>query len=182
MRAFGLYKIVGFYLAMTSVSLGAIGARSGLRALLPGASWRAWLVAVALGLAAGMAVVVMTRISSHRFVWASRLDQEFRALVGDLSGVETFLIAASSGLGEETLFRGLLQPALGLWLGAAVFGLLHVGPNQRFVPWTVMAFLMGLLLGAMCLWTGNLLAAVLTHLTVNYMNLRYLAARPGVRL
>jgi len=71
-----------------------------------------------------------------------------------------------------------LQPALGLWIAAAVFGLLHTGPNTRFLPWTVMAFGAGLLFGAMVLWTGNLLAPMLAHFVINFLNLRFLAEDP----
>jgi membrane protease YdiL (CAAX protease family) len=177
MRAFGLIKIAAFYLIMAGVSLAAIGARGGLRGILPVAGLCAWLISAAVGLMTGVAIVALTRIAAKHFSWAARLEEEFRSLVGELSDREAFAIAGLSGVGEELLFRGLLQAALGLWLGAAVFGLLHVGPNQRFAPWTVMAFAVGVLLGALCLWTGSLLAAILTHVTINFMNLRHLAER-----
>ncbi|MEE8408935.1 MAG: CPBP family intramembrane glutamic endopeptidase, partial [Myxococcota bacterium] len=73
------------------------------------------------------------------------------------------------------LFRGTLQPTLGLWLAAAVFAVLHIGPNVRFLPWTIMALGAGLAFGGLFSWTGNLVAPVLAHITVNYLNLRFLA-------
>ena len=178
MRALGLFKIAVFYLAMTSLALWAIVARGALRTVLPEANLRAWLLAGGVGVAVGFPVVCLTRVMVRHFLWAERLEQEFRGLVGELTGWEALAIASLSGLGEEMLFRGLLQPAVGLWLGAALFALLHVGPNQRFVPWTVMACAVGVLLGALCLLTGNLLAAIVMHVTINFMNLRYLATRP----
>ena len=45
------------------------------------------------------------------------------------------------------------------------------GFNARFRLWALFAFGAGLLLGGLTLWTNNLLAAILCHLTVNYFNL-----------
>jgi membrane protease YdiL (CAAX protease family) len=99
-----------------------------------------------------------------------------------LGGVErrgVLIIALASALAEEALFRGLLQPSLGLWLTAAIFGILHIGPTPRFLPWTVMAFGAGLLFGGLFDWSGNIVAPFLAHFTVNYLNLRYLVPDTG---
>jgi uncharacterized protein len=178
MRALGIIKISLFYLAIFGVALAAIAAKSDLRGLYPAPTWSAWLAGLGLGLGVGLAVVGFTRLSSRWFRWAARLSEEFRGLLGELNAREALVVALLSSIGEETLFRGLLQPALGLWLGSAVFGLLHVGPNPRFLPWTVMAFFAGLIFGGLCLWTGNLLAATVAHTTINFLNLCFLAERP----
>ncbi len=51
-------------------------------------------------------------------------------------------LSLTAGIGEEILFRGVLQPWLGVWGQAVLFGLAHVGygtPLQVIIP-----FLMGL--------------------------------------
>jgi membrane protease YdiL (CAAX protease family) len=52
-----------------------------------------------------------------------------------------------------------------------VFGLLHTGPDRRFLVWTAFALAMGLVLGGLALVTGGVLAPALTHFVVNFHNL-----------
>lgn len=56
------------------------------------------------------------------------------------------VLAIAAGLGEETLFRGALQPMLGKWMTAAVFALVHV-QYGLLTPATLALFIIGLGLG-----------------------------------
>lgn len=68
-------------------------------------------------------------------------------------------VALSAGICEELLFRGTLQPAMGLVWSSLLFGLLHaVTPT-----YAVVATLLGLFLGWEMLSTGDLVAPMLTH-------------------
>ncbi|MEE8409826.1 MAG: type II CAAX endopeptidase family protein, partial [Myxococcota bacterium] len=175
MRAFGLRKVFGFYLVMAAVAVIAMWRGGDLRTLAPGLDLTAWVTAIGAGLGTGGLMVVISRVTTAHFTWASQLANEFRALLGAISAREALVIALLSGIGEEALFRGTLQPTLGLWLAAVIFAVLHIGPNLRFLPWTIMAFGAGLAFGGLFWWTGNLVAPVLAHITVNYLNLRFLA-------
>ena len=73
------------------------------------------------------------------------------------------LLALFSGIGEETFFRGALQQEFGLVVASLVFGLVHVGPDRRYLVWTVWAVLAGLLFGVLYEVTGGLLAPILAH-------------------
>jgi membrane protease YdiL (CAAX protease family) len=73
------------------------------------------------------------------------------------------LLALFSGIGEETFFRGALQQEFGLVVASLVFGLVHVGPDRRYLVWTVWAILAGLLFGVLYEVTGGLLAPILAH-------------------
>ena len=76
------------------------------------------------------------------------------------------LISMLAGVGEELLFRGLIQAALADWIGgeqgiwialclaSIVFGVCHWITRT----YAVLATLVGLYLGALFLWTGSLLA------------------------
>jgi membrane protease YdiL (CAAX protease family) len=127
-----------------------------------------------LGLTLGGAVVLLTRVAVGRFTWARRLHQELRPLARGLSSTAVLTLAALSALGEELLFRGLLQPWLGLVPQALLFGALHQvrGPG-RWV-WMAWASAMGLLLGATFQLTGSLTGPIAAHALVNALNLRYL--------
>lgn len=80
---------------------------------------------------------------------------------------ELVLVAVFSGVGEETFFRGALQPELGIVATSILFGALHVGPDRRFLVWTFWAILAGFLFGFLYEWTGGLLAPTTTHVLHN---------------
>ena len=73
------------------------------------------------------------------------------------------LVSIFSGVGEETFFRGAVQPEFGLVVASLVFGLVHVGPDRRYLVWTVWALLAGFLFGVLYEITGGLLAPILAH-------------------
>lgn len=174
MRDLGIKHLITFYGATLAVAMAFLIARGHLETLLPHATFTSWTFSIGAGLAVGAIMVGLSRLSTAKFTWAANLADEFRSILGGVERRGVVLIALFSALAEEALFRGLLQPSLGLWLTAAIFGVLHIGPTPRFVPWTVMAFGAGLLFGGLHLWTGNLVAPFLAHFTVNYLNLRYL--------
>ena len=66
---------------------------------------------------------------------------------------------------EEILFRGALQPELGLLLAALIFGGLHALTRLYFVY----ATLAGLLLGALFLLSGTLWAPIGAHFAIDFV-------------
>jgi hypothetical protein len=91
-----------------------------------------------------------------------------RCTIGDLA-----LISILAGFGEEMLFRGVLQAALCDWLGtwpglaiaSVIFGLFH-----PFTPFYILlATLVGAYLGAVWLWSENLLAPIIAHATYDFV-------------
>jgi membrane protease YdiL (CAAX protease family) len=128
-----------------------------------------------IGLALGLVVVFMSRLAVHRFDWARRLHNDFRQILGKLSYKEILVLALASSIGEELLFRGALQPIVGVWAQAIVFALLHIGPGLRFLPWTASALVVGLLFGFIFQLTGDLGGPIVAHFAINYMNLHFIA-------
>jgi uncharacterized protein len=104
--------------------------------------------------------------------------------------LELAVIATLAGIGEEMLFRGVIQAAAaaeiggqrGLWLGLLVasvlFGLLHcITPT-----YAILAGLVGLYLGGLWLASGNLLTPVITHGAYDFIAIMYLVkVRGGTR-
>ena len=137
------------------------------------------------GVGFGLLVVLLTRVLEEYFEWARTLGQEFGKVLGELDVEASFLSAGASRRGEELFFRGCLQQVLseGLftggyarWIGLAVvsllFGLLHIGPDlKKFLPWTIMAIVFGGAFGWLFMYTGNLLAPILAHFTINFFNI-----------
>jgi len=129
------------------------------------------------GAGAGLLVVLLSRLLERYFAWARALARRMIDLIGPLDGPSILVISLSSAIGEEMLFRGFLQPSIGLIASSLLFGLLHIGPNRAYWPWTVMAIAMGFAFGALYLFTGTLLAPILAHFTINFFNLHHMMAQ-----
>jgi uncharacterized protein len=113
------------------------------------------------------------------------LDETVVPLFAHCSLLELAVIAALAGLGEETLFRGVVQAAVaekiggtlgvyaGLFAAAALFGLLHfITPS-----FAMLAGLIGLYLGWLWLLCGNLLTPITIHGVYDFLALAYLVKR-----
>ncbi len=90
---------------------------------------------------------------------------------------EIVLVSLLAGLGEEMLFRGVLQPLLGIAAASVLFGLVHVG-GRSFVGYGVWASCIGGLFGALAVATGGLTAPVLAHAVYDALALAYVRFGP----
>lgn len=88
-------------------------------------------------------------------------------LLGDFDTVwQWVLLAIASGVGEELLFRGALQPVLGLWFTAILFALLHI--QYGFTPITLVVFAIGVALGYVRHY-HNTTMAIFIHTGYNFI-------------
>lgn len=122
------------------------------------------LVGVALGLGAA-GLTFSLGIAVYRLIPAMRrLAEELAPAVVDGARLrDLMLVSLFSGVGEEAFFRGAVQQEFGLVVAAIAFGALHVGPDRRYLLWTVWALLAGFLFGWLFWVTGGLLAPILAH-------------------
>lgn len=132
-------------------------------------------IAALIGIGAGLVVVAISA-ALRRIGPVERLQKEFGTLLGDQSTGTVAVLAVTSSVGEELFFRGALMPLIGFWPTAILFGVLHGGGAPRLFAWTIFAFLSGILLGALAVETGSLLAPILCHLTINFWNLQAIGA------
>ena len=87
------------------------------------------------------------------------------------------MVSILAGVGEELLFRGVVQEALMAWgadvpgflLASVIFGLCHFITPAYF--W--LATGMGLYLGGLYVWTGNLLVPIIVHGLYDFVILSY---------
>ena len=132
---------------------------------------------VGSGVAVGLLLVWASREFTARTEAGRALASELARLVGPVSTGRAFALAAASGLGEELLFRGALQPRVG-WLAATLlFAAAHFVPTLKLRSWALFALAAGALFGALFALTGDLLAPALAHALVNGLNLRWLGER-----
>jgi uncharacterized protein len=171
--------VLGLYgaMALTAVVIGAMRGNPDVFRVDTAAPAWLYLGGPLLGAAVGIGVVGMTRLATRYFAWARNLHDSFRDLLGPLTSREIVILALASSIGEELLFRGALLPWLGVWLQAAIFALLHVGPGRRFLPWTLSAFVLGAAFGWLALGTGNLGGPIAAHFAINFINLRHIVRR-----
>jgi len=110
------------------------------------------------------------------------LDETFVPLFRQCSILELAVIALLAGMGEEMLFRGIVQGwvadkaggtygiGIGLAVSAAIFGLLHsVTPTYALLAGGI-----GLYLGAIWLVTSNLLVPITSHALYDFLAILYL--------
>lgn len=90
------------------------------------------------------------------------LESELFPLFRGVPAWQLVLLSALAGLGEELLFRGVIQEELGIWIASAAFGALH-WPTRALWPLALWAAAMGLALGLLYQTTGNLLVPALSH-------------------
>lgn len=136
-----------------------------------------WTRDIGLGLGIAAVVVVASAELTRRAAWARELAIAFATVLGPLGWRHSLVLAAASGIAEEALFRGLLQPWLGYALTSVVFGAIHFVPRREFLPWTLFSIAAGFLLGGLFIVTGNLVAPVVAHAGINAVNLRLLGSR-----
>ncbi len=173
--------VVGLYGAMAIGALILSAGRGDADLYRLDAARSGWwlLISPAAGLAMGLGFVALTHVAVERLAWAQVLQRSFQDIIGPLTAREMFILAAASSIGEELLFRGALLPWLGLGPQALLFGLLHIGPGRRFLPWTASALAMGMGFGLLCTTTRNLGGAIVAHFTINFLNLRLIVPAPA---
>src|SRR5437764_1094401 len=116
------------------------------------------------------------------------VDQVIVPLFAGCSLADFALISLVGGLGEELLFRGLVQTALVSWfsvgvgigLASLLFGLAHMITPM----YAVLATIIGVYFGWLALYAGDLLAPIVAHAVYDFAALAYLPRRvpcPGER-
>lgn len=120
----------------------------------------------------------------HGFeTWAKQMEEQAQVLTQMMTRFDNktdlllalFVIAVVPAVGEELLFRGLIQNQLlgmaknahvAIWLAAIVFSAFHF-QFYGFVP----RMLLGALFGYLYHWSGNLLVPIFAHLINNGLTL-----------
>lgn len=133
------------------------------------------LVSAALGLAVGLVLVWGSRVWTRRSAAGRTLHEALAEVVGGLAPWSCAVLALASGAGEEILFRGALQPRVGLLMASLLFGAAHFVPRPGLRVWSVFAAFAGAVFGLLFETTGSLVAPIVAHATVNGLNLHWIA-------
>lgn len=124
-----------------------------------------------IGIGGGVAlIVVLLAILLERYLPASWLDdggineRVFRSLTFPRL-VRLCLVVS---IAEEVLFRAVLQTAFGLVAASTIFAAIHF----RYLDKPVLflnVWLVSFLLGAIFLWTGNILVTIMAHFLIDLL-------------
>lgn len=141
-----------------------------------------------LGLLATVPMLVgLVVFRSGTWRWARELHDFVRQVVVPLfRGAPWWgimLVALAAGIGEELLFRGVIQaglekllgPLAGLLLASLLFGLAHAMTRAYFIVTAIV----GVYLGLLYQWTGNLLIPVIVHFLYDWVALQFYVSRYG---
>ncbi len=124
--------------------------------------------------ASGILVTIVMLFIAAAGSWASerwtawaflkRWMRQVGPLLAQIRPAQMVLLSVIAGFGEEALFRGAIQPMLGVWLTSLLFATVHV------LRWDsngmkMIAFYMpfGLLLGWLYTFTQNLWGCMVAH-------------------
>jgi len=173
-----LRLITPFYLAMSAVGLTMILWRNPGKVFdplnIPGERPAVFFLLV---VALTALVHAISRAWHHYSPRARQCAEDLRLTLGKLSPANILWVALFSGFGEELLFRGWILNETGLPVSSILFGLIHFPPNRNWLLWPLFAAGLGFILGALCLYSGTLLWAVLLHAAINYVNLSFILRR-----
>jgi membrane protease YdiL (CAAX protease family) len=94
---------------------------------------------------------------------------------------ELAALSLAAGLGEELLFRGLLQSGLGRvlnpWIAVVIVSLVFGLAHAITPTYVVVATFLGLYLGALHLLLGSLLVVIVAHALYDFIALSWLLRR-----
>jgi len=144
-------------------------------------------VQIGWGITFGLAISVPSMVVVFFVPLFSSLRRQLLELMSrlDLDALNPLWIGLSAGIGEELLFRGALQPIVGIWWASFIFTLAHFRSGQfhsmnwQKLIYAASVFIAGLFLGYVFLEIG-LIAAMVTHAVVDVVSL--FAARRLLRV
>lgn len=166
----GFLENLGVYCLFSVLGVGLF-TRRGIRATfqrlgvrLPGVG--EWTAGLGIGLAMRIYTLLFSILiyfllprETYNSLWGVSISTHSTLLYG-------FLLALSSGIGEEILFRGALQPIFGVWLTSLVFVMVHT--NYTFtLSWGIIGI--HALIFAWLRRRTNTTTAMIAHFTYNFV-------------
>jgi membrane protease YdiL (CAAX protease family) len=94
---------------------------------------------------------------------------------------EVVLISVVAGIGEELLFRGVIQPTIDLIPASVIFGIAHFGGRGMLV-FEILTGLIGLIFGCLAITSGGLLASIVAHAGYDAIALTYIREGEGLNV
>lgn len=122
-----------------------------------------------LGLMAGL-VVVMLDLTGMKYLPPSYYDDGGinERVFQSLSVPRIFLLTALIAIGEEVLFRGVIQANWGIWIASGIFAVIHVRYLSHWYLFLNIC-LLSLFIGYIFELTSNLLETIIMHFIIDLL-------------
>lgn len=123
-----------------------------------------WLWGIGMGMVVVVVDLTLSRLFPQFMVDNSGLNEK---LFRNRAVWHIFLMAAVVALCEELLFRGALQPLIGIFWTSVIFTFIHF---RYLAQWMmiVVVFFISLGLGGLLQITGSLIAPVVAHFVIDF--------------
>ena len=135
-----------------------------------------WGLLACAPMLAGLALAL--RSSWSPLVRLRRSMEEFVGLLSRCTLLDLALISALAGIGEEALFRGVMQtglaPSVGLPAAVALTSIAFGMAHYLTLTYAAYATLVSVYLGLLLIGYGNLLVPVVAHAAYDFVALVYL--------
>lgn len=140
--------------------------------------WKQVLAGLVIGLVtakAGWQITSLPMMEKNKIFFADMVRPM------KLTNVQIVFVSICAGVGEELLFRGAIQPFLGIWITSILFVLIHGYLNPYNLPLTIYGFYMVLVIGVLGLMTEHMgiLTAMIAHTIIDIILLRELSNVPS---
>ena len=132
------------------------------------------IIHIFLGILISLPIIAINYLLMTKTSIFKEFIEYIREHIAYLDHFEIIAVALFSGIGEEILFRGILQHFIGFIFASLGFGLMHIGPTKKYLPWTLFALIMGFFLGSVRIYFGSLIVPIVIHACVNYASFRFL--------
>ncbi|QRG69876.1 CPBP family intramembrane glutamic endopeptidase [Brevibacillus choshinensis] len=165
-----LWLTQGLVLAIAAGSSFFFHGVNGTRELFVPPGWHG------IGMAAGVALlIVLASIAMDRYLPSSWQDDGSvnEMVFGNLSPWMTTLVCISVGVGEEWLFRGVVQSFVGNVWTSVIFTVIHVRYLKKPLLF-ISVFLTSLLLGWLFQREGTLWPSIFAHIAIDLLLAFYL--------
>mgnify|MGYP006273772273 CR=1 FL=1 len=168
-------------------AIGVVGIAAALLFRIPLISTLTLTVRAVLVSAAGVVVLTLMLLVVARSSWPpfrrirEQLDRTLGVLFRNASMPALLAVSLVAGIGEEILFRGVLQQGLGVLmptiLAVVLANLVFAFAHLITITYGILALLMGGVLSAVFLLSDSLIAAALTHAVYDFIALAYYLRR-----
>lgn len=112
-----------------------------------------------------------------RFPFMRSVREKYGTLLQnlELNTFDIILVSFCAGVGEELLFRGIIQPYLGIWITAIIFVAIHGYLNPMDWRISVYGMFMTLIIAAIGYFAKDfgIITAITAHFTIDLVLLLY---------
>ncbi len=184
----GLAITVEFGLAVLAIALAWLMGRPPLAGLdFSSTAINSNLWAVFIGILATVPMLlILPIVQRSNFQPIVRLrnlvDEMIVPMFAETTVIQMAVISLAAGVGEEMLFRGLLQESIadgiggdaGMWIGLIIASLVFGACHWLTTTYAVLATGIGIYMGLLFVLTGNLIVPIVAHGLYDFLALVYL--------